>query len=195
VAALELPDDDPNHKAALRNLALTPALFADLNRQFGNRLPSEASLRHSLIKQGFLPKAAEEVIRVYRDNIELLGPEPGEYNESVLAQNQGLEVQTAGLIKHVPSWPTVMTSPRAEGPQFFGYPPAAQDNSDANQNELKFRLSPTSAVRILFDGAVTQQSIGKLIALLSLSKDTFPETEASPEQRAALPEARQEDER
>jgi hypothetical protein len=69
VAILELPAGDPEYVAALRRCAFRPTLFAELEQQFGDKLPSEANLRHALIKQGFLPKAADEVIRVYRENL------------------------------------------------------------------------------------------------------------------------------
>src|SRR5205807_7636047 len=69
VTILELPKGHAERVAALRRRAFTPKLFADLKQEFGDNLPSDVNLRHSLIKKKFLPKAADEAIRVYRETI------------------------------------------------------------------------------------------------------------------------------
>src|SRR5258708_14276015 len=71
VSLFELPKDDLLRQRALVRVALAPPLFAELFREFGDLLPSEATLRHWLIKRGFMSKAADEVIRIYRENFEL----------------------------------------------------------------------------------------------------------------------------
>jgi hypothetical protein len=53
----------------------------------------------------------------------------------------------------------------------------ASEPASSNQ-ELKFRLSADSDVKLIFRGDVTQEAVTKLIKLLELSMDTFP-TQAS----------------
>jgi len=80
VAILELPETDSERRNALRRVAFAPDLFADLRDEFGEQLPSDANLRHYLIKRKFLPKAADEVIRIYRENLGLVGIKDEGYN-------------------------------------------------------------------------------------------------------------------
>jgi hypothetical protein len=99
VAILELPEGDVERIEATYRCAFRPQLFADLSEQFGSKLPSEANLRHALIKQGFIPKAADEVIRVYRENLEILGNGENECNgpvEEDMRQNPTAGPETLG---------------------------------------------------------------------------------------------------
>lgn len=72
VALLVLPKGDKERDLALSRRAFAPHLFAEMRQEYGDTLPSEASLRHWLIKKKFLPKAADSAIRVYRENLELV---------------------------------------------------------------------------------------------------------------------------
>jgi hypothetical protein len=73
VSILVLDEGHPTRTAALQKLAFTPKLFAELKQKFGNELPSNINLKHFLIQEkDFLPKAADEVIRIYRENLELV---------------------------------------------------------------------------------------------------------------------------
>lgn len=73
VSVLVLDEGHPTREAALQRLAFTPKLFAELRQKFGAQLPSNINLKHFLIQEkDFLPKAADEVIRIYRENLELV---------------------------------------------------------------------------------------------------------------------------
>jgi len=73
VSVLVLDEGHPTREAALQRLAFTPKLFAELRERFGDQLPSNINLKHFLIQEkDFLPKAADEVIRIYRENLELV---------------------------------------------------------------------------------------------------------------------------
>jgi hypothetical protein len=82
VAVYELPKDAPEHQAALKRLAFLPALFEEFKTQYGDRLPGEANLRHTLIKKGFLPDTANDVISTYQENLALVAGTESEYNEN-----------------------------------------------------------------------------------------------------------------
>lgn len=71
VAFYELEDGIERTDAMIR-MIFNPPFFASLRQQFGDNLPSEGNLKHHLIKEGFLPKAAEDVIQVYRANMALV---------------------------------------------------------------------------------------------------------------------------
>jgi hypothetical protein len=72
-------DDGPEREAALYRMLFHPPVFAQIHADFGDALPSESSLKHYLMKDGFLPKAAEDVIKVYRENIRLVENRPKRY--------------------------------------------------------------------------------------------------------------------
>lgn len=69
---------DPEYTAALRAAALMPTFFRELRDQYPHGLPSEHSLRASLIKRGFNPKAIDGAIRAYRDTMEFVDAETGD---------------------------------------------------------------------------------------------------------------------
>src|SRR5579872_6186678 len=71
VSLVELSREEPNWHDAFLRVAFRPPLFAEMAREFGDTLPSEANLRHWLLKKGFLSKASDEVIRIYRENLDL----------------------------------------------------------------------------------------------------------------------------
>jgi hypothetical protein len=73
-------DDDEERREAVERMIFKPSLFEEMRAQFGTTIPSEANLKHWLIKKSFLPKAADDIIRVYKDNIELVGGEQSGYS-------------------------------------------------------------------------------------------------------------------
>jgi hypothetical protein len=88
VTILELPETEPQRIEAVRRAAFAPSFFQELWQEFGGKLPSDANLRHYLIRKKFLPKAADELIRVYRDNFKLLGVVDSGYTEGVDATSR-----------------------------------------------------------------------------------------------------------
>jgi len=75
-------DDGPERQEAVWRMLFNPPFFAQIHTDFGDALPSESSLKHYLMKNGFLPKAAEDVINVYRENIRLVENFPKRYTSS-----------------------------------------------------------------------------------------------------------------
>lgn len=89
VTALELDEGHPLRCEALKRLAFNPSLFAELRERFGDELPSDVNLKHYLIQQkAFLPKAAEDVIRVYRENLELVTDGEEVYHDAGSSKNK-----------------------------------------------------------------------------------------------------------
>ena len=154
IRALELPQGDPERIQALSRMIFAPAVFADLRSKFGNQLPQ--NLRHALITQGYAPKAADEIIRVYRGNLDFLA-------------GQGVNVQveaTSRNDKEPRDLPAVNRAKESNG--IRGLTDTAPDRV------LQFQISEESDARIHFRGRPDRLAIKKLIALLDLSVDTFP---------------------
>jgi hypothetical protein len=72
-------DEGPDRQAAMMRMMFNPPFFAQIQSEFGSSLPSESNLKHYLMKQGFLPEAAENVIKVYRENMRLVDEMPPRY--------------------------------------------------------------------------------------------------------------------
>jgi hypothetical protein len=91
---------DPEYTEALRTAAFMPAFFREMREQYPYGLPSEHSLRASLIKRGFSPKAIDPAVRAYRDTIEFVDAETEGYDteESVDTHNEmAMQTQPMGI--------------------------------------------------------------------------------------------------
>lgn len=75
-------DEGRDREEALIRMIFHPPFFAQIHGEFGDSLPSESNLKHYLMKNGFLPKAAEDVIKVYRENMRLVEGMPRGYTVS-----------------------------------------------------------------------------------------------------------------
>ncbi|MFP5204909.1 MAG: hypothetical protein ACLGSH_06115 [Acidobacteriota bacterium] len=74
-------DNGPEKVAAMRRMALAPDLFAELAKLHIHGMPSDGNLRYELIQKGFTSKAADDVIKVYKANVQLATGEQGVYDE------------------------------------------------------------------------------------------------------------------
>lgn len=81
MTAFESPEREPARVSALDSMAFAPRVFSDLRGEFGVKPPGEHTLRIFLMKREFTSKAADEVIRVYRENLELVGAQNDAYTE------------------------------------------------------------------------------------------------------------------
>ena len=157
VRVFELPQGDPERTRALSRMISAPQIFADLQKRFGIHLPP--NLRHVLITQGYAPRAADEIIRLYRGNLEFLtGQTSGTLAEELLAPDNLLG-------NDAPELNQTTESDRSRG---------VSDNM--TERVLQFQISEASDARIHFRGRPNRNAIKKLIALLNLSEDTFPVT-------------------
>lgn len=85
VTILRAPEGDPERAGALQKAAFAPKVFAELRDAYGDdpaELPSDTTIQYRLEKRGFLEKAAGDVIRIYRDNLEFVSAEAAEYNDA-----------------------------------------------------------------------------------------------------------------
>ena len=188
VCILELPAGDSARNEALKRTAFSPGPFSDLQNEFGMALPGEANLRHWLIKREFLPRAADELIRVYRANLDLVGPCDNGDNENMTG---GVEREKPGdnadRTALVPLSRMTAQGPGTGPAQITARRPSPDVIEETgDKSELKLKISTISEAKIIFSGPVTQEAIAKLIALLDLSMDTFP-TRAEVEKKGIDP--------
>lgn len=177
VSILELPVDSSQRVGLIKTLANKPDVFAELDTEYGEKLPQNELIRHFLIKKKFLPKAADEVIRIFRANLEFVNELDNKYNKDMKSS----ATQTAEIVGRTVT-PAKMYGGGYGVPiqeKLFGEVFEPSEPTNSNQ-ELKFRLSADSDVRLVFRGDVTQEAVTKLIKLLELSMDTFPSQASLP---------------
>lgn len=74
------PHSPEERATAIREAAVEPPLFVELAERFPGRLPNEELLRNYLVRKGFAPAAASQVILTYRETSELVNRETGEHD-------------------------------------------------------------------------------------------------------------------
>jgi hypothetical protein len=167
MALTMLPKGEPERIEAVQRAAYTPRLFSELRETYGETLPSDTSLRYALIKKGYTEKAANEVIRVYRDTLEFVSEETAGYTDADIEDQQEVEPP--------------MTQPTADK-QPLNYQDITSilsrlnsaPSESPNKTILQFKVSETSEARIELTGDVTQEAIERLALILDAQKLVFP---------------------
>jgi hypothetical protein len=86
MTALFAPIDSSDRREALGRMAVHPHLFRELRKEYPHVLPSEETLRLSLIKRGFTAEAGEKAAKVFLASIRFAadGSEAPFHNNTVL---------------------------------------------------------------------------------------------------------------
>lgn len=120
-----------------------------------NQLPP--NVRHTLVTQDFAPHAADEIIRVYRANLDF-----------IRGQDAGLLLEVLSGSKDELRGEAARDGHAGESSRGPAYLEAPVDRV------LQFQIAEGTDARIHFRGRPNRPAIKKLIALLELSADTFP---------------------
>ncbi len=170
VALVMLPAGDHERVEALQRSAFAPRLFSELREEYGETLPSDVSLRYALIKKGYSEKASGEVIRAYRDTLELVSEESADYTDADAEDRQGSEPPMTQ-----PTAGQQISASRSHGT----FVDAGAPRGSGEAAVLQFRISNTSEARIELMGDITQESIERLMKILDVQKFVFPSEEQS----------------
>lgn len=142
VSIIELAKDSSERTELIKSIANSPDIFADLHSEYKEKLPQIETLRHFLIKKKFLPKAASEVIRIYRANVEFVNQIDSEYNRNLdnddLASNKGSKMQ--GQVAQLQGQNQQMPPPLKDGSQVI------------------VDISSTGQINVTFSGSVNEQT-------------------------------------
>lgn len=91
----------PGEKAeAIKEAAQEPQLFSELAERFPGQFPNEDLLRNYLVRKGFAPAAATNVILAYRDTVDLVQRDAGGYDSAPATTEQAGNMQPAQQIHH-----------------------------------------------------------------------------------------------
>ncbi|MGC1511407.1 MAG: hypothetical protein WA797_00620 [Acidimicrobiales bacterium] len=72
VVILVDPKDSKDRATAIKRAAFSPALFEELQKEYGATLPSDENISALLIKRGFSPTTVSAPIKAYRETITLV---------------------------------------------------------------------------------------------------------------------------
>jgi hypothetical protein len=146
VSILGLAKGDPDRGRVLSAIILSPPVFAELHKGFGDELPLSA--KTLLVKKGFTPKAANEVVRICRSNLEFLNAEPD------------AETEPAEIHSDVPK-----SEAQRSAPEDFRRPTAEfRKEAGVSEQVLQFKIAESTEARIQLRGLVTQEAIKKRIS-------------------------------
>lgn len=175
------PEGSSERLAAIREAALSPKLFKELYQS--HREASDATIRaHLITNRSFGDDGARRAVRSFREAIKLAAFERGD---------GATVVEPEDIVREEDQVSSTASSLRGPSRQELARAFASKTAADlaalgvpipgAGQH-LQFSISRDSEAQIIFSGAVTQEAIEKLTALLELQKDTFP-TQAELERR------------
>ena len=173
----ELGTDTAEGAQAAREMALRPQAFQIIRNQYGERLPSDASIRVFLFGKGYQKEMAEQLIRLYRETVGWLDTKLPK--DTVAKPHIATPFREAGVGRQSPIAAHEQATPVSISE------PAVR----ADQTRLQFKVSADADAVIIFTGPVTQQAIDKLITLLDASSDVFPDAKAARPTRTILDEA------
>ncbi len=174
ITILELPEDDPERKATIRRLGLRPAAFKQLFEKYGATLPSDGTIRHFLIQNGYQSDGANQVIRFYKETLDFLsrlGPVVAEPDPKEGGASEAQDINNKPVVNVSSSQPVGNARPVPAAPAVTG--------------NLRFHISKTCDAEISFFGEVTAEAISKLIELLTLSQDLYPSQNTKGDKQAA----------
>jgi hypothetical protein len=139
-------DEGAERTEALERMIFRPPFFEALRQTFPGTLPSEATLKHHLIKEGFLPRAAEDVVRVYRANVALVEGAPKRTTKAV--ENEDVSL----------AHPTLSAPPQIPAPK-----------PDPGILSLSYLLSPDTRAELHIKGPVGPDELEMLRGQLELT--------------------------
>jgi hypothetical protein len=170
--ALDILLHDPGsveREKAILEAALSPDLFKELHDEFGDTLPSENNLTARLVKRGFNPKSVGDVIKNYRNALELASDARralkglGAIAQTVKSQNAEMENEP------------ILTNAQAvfQDKQAIEVVPPQASHPEISTTTLSFPVSPKNTVKVLFEGEITAKSVEALIKHLELFRETY----------------------
>jgi hypothetical protein len=154
------PHNQGEKAHALEVASQSPALFAELFGHFQGDVPGDGLLRSYLLRKGFAQAAVRSVIAAYRETMELVDRESGEYHSQPKAEVAPTTKPNDDLGKFVD---TVFTGSPAAPPQ--GVKPM-----ESERVVFTHEIEPSHSVRVVANGAVDSDVLDALEAFIALQK-------------------------
>jgi hypothetical protein len=170
----------PDYCEALVEAAFGPALFKELRSEFPSGIPSSDAVRFHLIKHGgFNADAATKAAKAFRETLELVTAEVGEYTVPTVVEapqaNPGESMQEVFSGAEALEAPSPVT---AAQPRAVPSAPAPAASGSGLLLQVPFR-GTTLTVRIDAGGqTLTKEHVARVCAYLKLTEDDLGGPEA-----------------
>lgn len=157
---------------AIQEAALSPAIFKKLYLKFPNQFPQESLLAWELeTTYGFNPNTIPSVIAVFKQTIDYARIyESGIIEEEKDASEYQEQDEMEGKDMAESEGMTLKTKLASQ----YSYTPPLNAGKEKEIANYPIR---GGTIRLLASGPVTQKAIDKLIKMLELSKEEFPEND------------------
>lgn len=164
---LDTRPDSQERVQLLSAAATAPAQFAEIHRANPDGLPSTATLRHYLIfDKRFTESAADEICKILLVNQAFISSIGGRIEADNVEMEKDQNLVLPSQIRPAFARP----DSEKRGWQHLSTPFGATERQIA-----EYPVGPDSTVRLVARGPISRASISKLIALLELNKEDFPE--------------------
>jgi len=165
---LDQREESPDRNRAIKTAALKPKIHAEIWGKWGADLPSDGTLQTYLtLEKKFNDDSAGELIKIYKDTIRFAKLDESDKISGGDEDIEDTETEPGG--RQMRTEEQIFTK-RTKPP----FPPQLGETE-----RFRVPLKGGRVARLLFTGALpTQSDIDKLIALLELSKDSFPKAES-----------------
>jgi hypothetical protein len=100
---LHYPDDSREKRDAIKQAALTPALYRELREQYPDNLPSDDTFRSALLRRNFNPSVLDNVIKDFRTTMTFAGLMDVGYTD--LPEKNKMSDPSANSVKTPPTPP------------------------------------------------------------------------------------------
>jgi hypothetical protein len=146
-------------QAAINEAAFKPALFAAIKEEWQGARPSDENLRVYLVRKKFASDALDRVIEVYKETMDLVTPESGEYGAANASQNGQKQEK-----------PAMQTGGQTPNSRFTPPPPAV-----GGPMRVSFNGDLLEVSAVLADA----DAVDRLVKALQANKALLPEKKSS----------------
>ncbi len=171
-------DKRPNsleRKKALIEAALIPTIFQKLTAHFPDGLPGDETLKYTLIADfKFNPESAGDVIKIFRETMDYTQF----YESGIISEEQTDSEETSMVKGSVNEMSIKVSNPPIPDLSKLSTLGIGVDAS-LEREVAKYPVGKDTSIRLIATGKITQKAIKKLIAILELNLEDFPNDEQS----------------
>lgn len=145
------PENDSERVNAIKEAAVAPKLFADINERWDDKVPTDESLRAYLIRRQFANSAIDSVIQSYKGTFDLVARESEGYDSSTQEEIDEEPMTSELAVDSLADTPPPIS--REGDPYTFGFTPSggievrARLTEDSQVDDL---IRSLEAMKLLF---------------------------------------------
>lgn len=164
----------PERDAAMKQAALSPSIFKKIKDDYPYHIPADEALEYDLVmKYKFNPASVSQLIKMYKETMDYAKV----YESDIIGGDSGdIGISKNEIIEEYQS----MTKPH-DATLLIPKPPSLPAISmNIEEREIaKYPVGRDISIRIIASGHITQKAIRKLIKILEINIEDFPENDQS----------------